>query len=257
MITDIHTHIEPGKKSTEEFIAALKKAKVDKAIVLPIAPEVSNELINKECEKYPDKLIGFASTNPVGGKPAADKLISDMKKLGLNGIKLHPKLQKFSLSDKKVVEFFKELDSKLQFQVPVLIDCWFSDSDSDQSVEQTINFFVSNDFKNLIFILAHSGGFKYNKIMPLANKENLFIELSYVLNTFKKHNKEALIHDFMQKLKEVDPSKIVFGSDFPECNISETVKLVEGLLDNYGFTPENKSKIFSGNITRLVSVKRK
>src|SRR3990172_10037888 len=106
MIIDAHTHIHPDPKgfgerydaSLETLISSLEKSDVDKAILLPISPYVPNEFIAEACRKYPDLLIGFASVNPLDpGSP--DKLMHDVKKYNLKGLKLHPRIQKFSLGD--------------------------------------------------------------------------------------------------------------------------------------------------------------
>jgi Tat protein secretion system quality control protein TatD with DNase activity len=63
MIIDAHTHIHPdpsgfGEKynaSVEYLINSLENSEVDKTIVLPIYPQISNKFVVDACKKYSDK----------------------------------------------------------------------------------------------------------------------------------------------------------------------------------------------------------
>jgi hypothetical protein len=259
---DAHSHVHPEKKgfgekydaSTDNLLESMAEAGACLAIILPIHGMVDNKFVSQTCNKHPDKLIGFASANPKQGKDSARELLEEMKQLGLRGIKLHPKRQDFHLNDRNVTEFFHELDNKSDHSV--VLDCWFSERD-ELSARETVKFIKNNQFKRLKIILAHAGGFFYKKIIPLASRDDVYVDISYSPMTFNRFGKEEYIRGFFTELKKIGGGKIIFGSDFPECDILETKELVEGLLDKYGFTPEDKSKIFSGNIERLVLDKNK
>lgn len=86
MIIDIHTHIEfknsKERYSPKEFIAAMDKCKIDISVVLggdqldagsapvwakdliKLPTNFSDEEVANFCQKYPDRLIGFASIHP-------------------------------------------------------------------------------------------------------------------------------------------------------------------------------------------------
>jgi uncharacterized protein len=266
-IIDAHTHISPEKKgfgvnhdaSVKNLISSLDRAGVKRAIVLPIQGMVTNLFVSKACKEYPDRLIGFASVDPRGGKAAARKILAEMKRFGLKGVKLHPKRQQFSLSDDNVREFFKELDNIAGFRafpMPVIIDSWFSDTDPEKIVDEVADFIRSTDFSNIKIILAHGGGFMYRKIMPLAGKDrkNVFVDTAYSFLTFKKHARDDCVTGFLGEMKNLGAAKVLFGTDFPECDIKESVDYLRELLKKNGFSAADEQMIFSENIKRILQI---
>lgn len=95
MIIDAHVHRRENGKwfnanhnaSVERLIKSLGESEIDKAVVLPIAPFISNEVVAKVCSEYPEKLIGFASVNPLDSD-AVKKLEEDVIKYDLKGLKV-------------------------------------------------------------------------------------------------------------------------------------------------------------------------
>ncbi len=256
MIIDAHTHIHPSvtgfgeeyDASVKHLIKTIGEAGVDRAVVLPIYPIVSNSFIAECCKIYPKKLIGFASADPTGGKDAAKQLLEEMKRMNFKGLKFHPKQQGFRLTDPEVQKFFKYLD--VECKAPAVIDCWFSEKD-DMKLVQDILAFVEK-FKQLPIILAHAGGFKHKKIIPLAKRSNIYLDLSYSLMTFIRFSKYDYLKAFMTALKKIGASKIIFGSDFPECTVAESISILLEILDDFEYNQEDKAKILSGNILKLI-----
>lgn len=260
MIIDAHTHIHQDSKGFGEqydanlknLLESLDKAGACHAVVLPINPAISNFFVSRLCKAYPEKLTGFASAMP-DGKKSADALLKSMKRLGLKGIKLHPKYQGFSLGEKKVRQFFMEIDNRAE--VPIVLDCWLSEKDEPRLADEVVELVSANDFKRLKLILAHAGGFSYAKIVPLAQRKNIYLDLSYSLMTFQRFQREDCISGLMNMLRMISPDKIIFGSDFPECNIKESAELLKNLLKRYGFSDDEAQLIFAKNIKRILGNK--
>jgi predicted TIM-barrel fold metal-dependent hydrolase len=140
MIIDAHVHIHSDSKNSREnpnvflkrLITSINKSKIDKAVVLALHSKAPNQLIAQACKKYPRKLIGFASVNP-RDKEAAKILEQAVRKYNLKGLKIHPRFQKISPVDKRVVSLVKRA---AKLNIPVSIDC-FPSVTKDFPVEET------------------------------------------------------------------------------------------------------------------------
>jgi len=253
MIIDGHTHIstdKPTAKSASILLESMREAGVVKSVVLPIPGKVSNKAISGLCSAHLDKLIGFGWGNPNEGARGAKKTLCELETLSLQGLKLHPRIQGFDFKDRHVIEFFKELDKHKE--LVIIMDCWFSDKD-DAACKEMMNFVAS--MKKTKIILAHAGGFQYNKIIPFASKKNIFLDISYTLHAFEKHSKIDNLKGFMVSLKKIPSSKIIFGSDFPECDILESIKLSKKWLMSGGFDSEELDRIYVKNIKRVLDIR--
>lgn len=125
MRVDFHTHIWSNQTDADvdNFIRAMDHHRLDKAVVHPIAPYVSNEHVARHVSRHPDRLIGFASVMPFSqttGIPRTDpaqELEQAVLELGLRGMKLHPTMQGFSLDDPGLVPLMQKA---AELKIPVI-----------------------------------------------------------------------------------------------------------------------------------------
>ena len=65
MITDFHGHIwNTQLGQTDEIIEQMDEVGLDRLVVLPIAPYMTNEDVAELVAKKPDRFVGFASVLP-------------------------------------------------------------------------------------------------------------------------------------------------------------------------------------------------
>ena len=125
MIIDSHLHLDENfdgtcKGAVQELDRQLLEAKIDKAIVLHLETQPwTAEEVSKEINKSP-RLKGFINVNPMDSN-SIGKLENGILNLGYIGLKLHPRLQRYSLKNSRVEELSK-IAGKLN--VPVLIDAF-------------------------------------------------------------------------------------------------------------------------------------
>lgn len=131
MIVDFHTHIHPPElrdrrehyverdatfrelyadpkatlASVEDLLASMDEDGVDVSVVMgvgwtdPGLARESNDYVIDSVRRYPERLVGFASVNPVWGEEAAAEL-ERCADAGLRGVgELHPDTQGFDLGD--------------------------------------------------------------------------------------------------------------------------------------------------------------
>ena len=141
MILDFHSHIYPpyiienktallaeddtlkdlfsGKNaimaSSEMLINSMDKNNVDVSVVLGIGwnnerlSRISNNYIIDSVKRYPHRLKGFFSVNPLWGQHALDE-IDRCSKEGLIGIgELHPYSQGYDLADRQLMQPLMDL----------------------------------------------------------------------------------------------------------------------------------------------------
>ena len=254
MIIDAHVHITPDGKwfntnhdaSVESLISELDEASIDKAILLPIEGFIENDFIVEVCQKYPDRLIGFVSVNPLQGQKAIQKLEHYITKFGLKGLKLHPSLQKFQPLHRNVIGL---LEKTVELDIPVIFDTFPSSS-----------FLLLEDILPLVYdklakvvpeakiTLAHSGGYRLFDAMAVAKSNpNIYLEISYSILYYQG---SSIINDFEFVIKKVGAHRVIYGSDYPEMRIAPSYNQASKILAN--FSREEKDLIFGGTISNLL-----
>lgn len=193
------------------LLAQMDAAGIARSVLYAVeAPIVyaSNGYVHELCSQYPDRLIGFASVNPIQ-EGAAAVLEAAVKELGLRGLKLHPPLQGFAPNDPAVAPVYRkavELDIPVVFHVgttpfgslcrlahanPLLVD--------DVAVE----------FPDLRIMLTHLGTLWHNEAFMVVEKNpNVFIDTAAYLYEIP----QILTADLLMR---IGPNKVIFGTDYP------------------------------------------
>lgn len=254
MIIDAHVHITENKRwfntqyeaSIEGVIACLRKSGIDKAIILPIAPFISNQFIAKACSDHSDELIGFASVCP-HDRNAPQKLENIITKYKLKGLKLHPRFQKFQVTEKDVEQIIRKV---AELEIPVLIDAWIRPHDKAyQNLLSSIGR-IAKKIPHANIILSHLGGYKYNEALHISKKnKNIYFDLSYILTHFEK---KKIYEEIGPIVRNIGANRLIYGSDYPEKNISNYFLFAQEFLDKL-FTQEEKKLIFGNNIKYLIN----
>ena len=151
MILDSHTHIFPPRiianrskylaedstlqamysdptsnmTNVDDLISAMNHSGIDNAIVMgpgwtniSLAKE-SNDYIIDAVQRFPDRLIGFCSINPLWDEPAITE-IERCVSSGMKGIgELHPSTQGFDITNESIMH--DVMGTALKLNIPVLI----------------------------------------------------------------------------------------------------------------------------------------
>lgn len=110
-------------------------------------------------------------------------------------------------------------------------------------------FEAAQNYRSVNFIIAHLGGdFDMLKVLSPRELKNYNLENVYFdISATKEYWAIELA------IKEVGAQKIIFGSDFPVMYPKMMIEAVEALNVSY----EDKEKIFSGNILKLLNEGKK
>jgi len=241
-------------KTVEQMLDEFSEANVDRLVLFAWdaetatrRPRVANEFVSKIVEKYPDRIVGFASVDP-RKKTAVRDLERAIRDLKLSGLKLHPQVQAFEPNDHRHYPLYSkcaELEVpitfhtgstywgagrhggggiKLRFSDPMLVDD------------------VAADFPELKIIMAHPGWpWQDEQLAVATHKENVYIDLS---GWSPKYFRPLLV-TYMKKLI---PHKFLFGTDYPMLTPQRWLRDFEGL----NLSEEVRRMVLRDNARRLL-----
>ena len=244
-IFDSHTHVgicdpfhysslEETSLSTtvESLISEMDKHSVAQAVVMPNfrLPHRLNEAnlaLASAIKNFRDRLVGFAWLDP-RIEDCCEQLESLAKEQGFRGLKLHPVLGGYYLSNKVV---FPLIENSIRLGLPVMIHTGWGSLGSASDVGQ-----LAERFRDATFIMAHM--VELASVNVTKKNENIFLETSYA-----QHPRRIT-----QAAKTLGADRLLYGSDYPlgggmEFELSKII-LAE-------LTDQEKIMILGENMRRL------
>ncbi len=266
MIIDFHTHafpdavaakaipklagiggIEPyGDGTLGSLLSRMDEWGIDGAVVLNIAtnPKQQTNVNNFaiETNRAEKRLWALGSLNPYSENIREEA--RRLREAGIRGIKIHPDYMGVVVDDEKfdaVYEACLENDlfvvthSGWDFISPDFIHC---------TPERILN--VLTKYPKLKFVAAHMGACKmWDEVERMLIGKNLWIETSLApLFSLDKAQMARMI-------KNHDPDKILFGSDFPWYSMSDE----HDYVDSLDLSDELRQKIYCENALKLLGEK--
>ena len=203
----------------------------------PAQVHAINTFIASVVNSAPEKFTGLGTLHQ--DTEDVQSALDEITSLGLKGVKLHPDIQKVSLSDKRVMRFFEINDGKLPFLVH------FGDKRYENSNPKEVKP-VLETFKTTQFIGAHFGGWSIWKeaSYELYKYDNLMVDCSSSLYALNPDEAVELI-----RLYGAD--RVMFGTDYPLFDPIEEVERFNRLK----LTDEEREKILYKNAVRLYGIK--
>ncbi|MDO4475643.1 MAG: amidohydrolase family protein [Lachnospiraceae bacterium] len=213
-----------------------------------------NDYMADALKKYPDRLRGFMSINPVFGDAALEE-IERCEKLGFSGIgELGPGGNGYTFEDPRLLEVLEMAERK---GLPVNIHCgepvghMYPGRDMTPLTPLTQIICSHPDLK---LILAHMGG----GLPFFENNPKLKKKFGNVCYDFATNPLLYDIHIIKAVIELVGEDRLMFGSDFPlllypgKCRQADMTLFVEDIRNNAGLTPEQWDKVMGGNFLRVV-----
>jgi len=280
MIIDSHTHIFPpqikknrsqyinsdpcfailySKKeaklvTADELIASMDKAGVDISVILNTGWTThelcveTNDYILESIARYPKRLIGFCSVQPQSLEAALGE-IERCAKGGVRGVgELRPDTQLFDLMDEEVMAPFIEVvrKHKLIMLTHASEPVGHIYPGKGGVTPEVLYPFITS-YPDLTIILAHwGGGLPFYALMPEVRKA--------MKNVFFDTAASTLLYNpqiYEQAIQLVGADRIIFGSDYPLLEQSQSLKEITAL----DLSQETKSLILAGNAQRLLGIK--
>ena len=256
MIIDAHTHIHPDLRgfgaqkdaSVATLLANLHSAGIAKAVVLAIEPTMPNAFVAEHCAAHPE-LIGFVSLNPLDPESVAGELRDYLGSGRMHGVKLHPRLQGFTIEH--VREVIAVVEQAAEYRVPILFDAFPHGASFFRTQEVRMIHEVAQAVPQADIIMAHSGGIHVlEALMVVKSNRNVVVDVSFTPFWFAG---SSVVSDLAFVLRKIGADRILHGSDSPEVPPQRAVEDTLGLCAQCGFTDSDRELIFAGNIQRLLA----
>jgi predicted TIM-barrel fold metal-dependent hydrolase len=247
------------------LLEMLDEAGLDRAVIFGIAPYDRNEYTAEVCARHPDRFIGFVSISPndtvfsdYGTKTPVDRLVDALELYPFRGVKLHPRIQGFSISDPKHTPLFQKI---AELGLPVLVDT--ISRGSQAPIADNLPFEIDRVLRRvpgLKVIMAHMGGHRVMDAHSVVIAHpHVYVDLSWVLHLYQGSSVER---DIKWAVKQLAPMRrVIFGSDFPihdrqhTLRVRETVDLCERLFDDIALDSDAVSAVMGGTMADLVAAK--
>lgn len=233
---DAHSHAGEGaaKWSGQQVVDRMDTIGVDKTVIFPFTEGFfHNEDIPKYVAENPDRLIPFCSVNPWNFHTAADELEKCYKE-GFKGLKLHPTLCGFRLSDHKLVDPLFEITQTYGGVIIVhgSADLYNCPLEFDR---------MARKFPKVPLLMAHCGFFwEWELAIELAmENDNLYLETSRVPG-----------FETSKIIEKLGAEKVIWGTDGPFCDYEWEYKKIE----RYAKTEHDFDMIMGGNIANLLKL---
>jgi predicted TIM-barrel fold metal-dependent hydrolase len=251
---DCHTHVYPAgvagfwkrPSSVEELISAMDVAGVRRAAVIAIAPYIPNSVVVDAVRAYPDRLVAIGSVEPCSDD-SPESVEDAVQRLGVRGIKIHPRLQGVGLPELRRIIPLAERCGALG--VPLVICSWPSGRDVVRGQVLELWSEVAAACPATVLVLAHAGAHRpLETLMLLKAHPNVAVDLSYTPWYFRG---SSVIQDLLFLIRKADPHRVLFGSDFPEASMAESAALATDLLQRAGLNAADAEAVLDGNAERL------
>ena len=248
-----------GWATVEQLLTDMDQAGVDKVVLQGIYFQHHQNCIEQNnwtidwCGRYPDRLIGFATVQPLAGQKALDEIRRAVDN-GLQGIgEILPYAQNHNMRDEA---FLAVVELAIELKLPLCLHGAepVGHDYPGRAVTPLHDYvWLADRYPDLTLIIAHLGGLlpyyelntKIKKIMKNVYYDTAAVPLLYQPAVYKS------IVDI------VGPEKILYGSDYPLLIYPRRMKQPNFtyLLDeikNSGVSPEALSLILGKNIQRIL-----
>lgn len=256
-VFDFHTHVYPAgaegfwrrDSSVEALIAEMDAAGVARAAVIAIAPQITNTVVRDAAARYADRLVVIGSIEPLAAD-AIGQIDAAIDVSGARAIKLHPRLQGLRLEHLDRASAIAEHCAGRN--VPLVI-CSFQggrDLYSARTLEFCHELAVRNPQTTLV--LAHAGGHRpLDALMILKANPNVCVDLSFSPIYFRG---SSVTQDLVYLLEKADSQRVLFGSDFPEAPIADSLSFLADAATHLKLPRARLEAIAFDNAARLLRV---
>lgn len=240
------------------FITQLNAAGIDKAVISAEdvttragGEIVSNEEVKSLVDRYPDRLVGFASVDPK--RPdAVEVLEKAFTELGLAGLKLSPAMQYFMPDDPCMKPVY---ETCLKYNKPILFEAgmtWVKNSPSKYS--NPLNFEeTAIEYPELRMCLGHFGWpWTRETAMLILKYPNLYADTALLYFDSPKQFFQTTFNDQLGEywIDRMLYDKVMFGSTYPRIEQKRMVKAVDALT----LRPKQRAMVMGENALRFLGM---
>lgn len=218
---------------------------------------IFNNACSEAVKQHTNRFVGFASTMPLGGKPALHELERAIKELGLRGVTISAQVQGHFLDSRELWPFYERVS---ELGVPIFVhvslaaegfDACKAPYDLNRTLVREFDLALATtricvggvleEFPDLKFIIAHFGGgissikerldryliywgakFWSEKPLisePYAERFDEHFKKLY----FNMAGREIGIETLKCALTNISPQRLLFGTDYPPNFVDDPI----------------------------------
>ena len=260
-----YLHLNTRSVGSRTEISVLKKetaaAGVCACLLLTVASangvREANDQFLRITEGEADLFMAGAIHPAISG---IDEELQKLSRRGVRALKLSSFSQKFDLESEETNRLFDKIrayNAAAAAHFFVILDTFYK---ADLFFGAADNFLTTPEklgklaaqFPEIDFVAAHMGGLAapFREIEDhLAPRNNLYLDTSNAAHILSRK-------EFLHLLTLHGPERILFGTDWPWFGHEEEIAYIRGLLSEAGFCHQEQSRVFSGNISRLLGIER-
>jgi predicted TIM-barrel fold metal-dependent hydrolase len=237
--SDYLTGVRPGEQpppytpfDARRLLDRMDAAGVDMAMVCSLAQRIENDFIIGLVKQHPGRLLGFGQV-----MPQADDAVAEIERIaaaGLPGLKLHPSLHGYQVSDHGLLDpvFRACRDAGMMVLINALDDAFCAPF----AIEE-----IARGFPEVPTIIAHMGAVWNvpDAIVVAERNENVYLDTS-----------ATLLSDVRRAYGRLGPGKIVMGTEWPGSDFDlERLKIAKAVPDE-----ADRALVEGGTMSRLLGL---
>jgi len=250
----------------ERLILDMNRLGIDKAVVLGIAYKTWNsydpnsaEYVAAIVQQYPDRLVGFYTGDPLGGRAEVKRFEEAVGRHGLRGLKMLPSYNYAALNDRRIWPLYEAAEA---LRVPVMLHTGWSSLPKGKMLEYDHPLYAEDiilDFPDLKLILAHIG-FQWAEeaLHFMAKFPNVYGDVAFWAETTPMW-RIAQMWVWAKKLGVMN--RIMWGSDYPYVDFNTGLELfrkVPEYTERHDLEPfiddADLASFFGGAAARLLDI---
>jgi predicted TIM-barrel fold metal-dependent hydrolase len=262
MTVDVHHHLH-GTFATsgnvtratsddrESHRAFMHKMGMDRCLVLPAfdyptidgdgAVRAVNDMIAEYAGAADFVLGAFGAVDPIAMKDPEAEAVRVIDELGFVGVVWHTRFQRMPTNAPAIKRVIKACPANTKL---IGVHC-VADSTMEATwrLEELIE---ENPDRTFLAMSSLTGWSQCLAVVRLARRyENLYVELGGIIP----------LGSWVEQLVEVTGGdRVLFGSDFYTNNLMFRHNYVQAIVDHADISEEQRGKIYSGNILRLLGI---
>jgi uncharacterized protein len=243
----------PRLATAQELVQALDQAGFQGAAVMGLGwtdPELAaeaNDYVIQSVSRFPDRIVGFCSVNPLWGRDAVAE-VERCARAGLRGVgELHPDSQRLDITDKSLMSPLMEAARELK--LPVLIHAsepvGHQYPGKGRTTPDKLYRFIEHFPENVIVCAHWGGGLPFYALMPEVPEviKNVYFDTAASPFLYRPEV-------FAVAAGLVGADKILFATDYPLIRHRRLLKQVEAS----GLDPAAQQAILGGNAARMLGL---
>lgn len=219
--------------SAEEVIKDMNRAKVDKVCLIgyvmkPVGaykPDLI-EYIAQAIDKYPNRLIGFVTVDPLGGLKAVQEIEKAVNKFGFKGVKILPAYNYVAINDRRIWPIYEKAQ---ELRIPVLVHTGLSSLPLAKTLDYNNPLLLEDvaiDFPELKLIAAHIGNPWIGETLAMMLRfKNIYTDLA----NWARVPLFLLAQTLVRAKNDGSINRVLWGSDYPENDFAPEIEVYQKL----------------------------